>query len=158
MDLDTIAVLYPPVAGQSGYTVGAFLALNPGTTQLQAYTTPVCTPATPLPSGQGYACPALARVWNLQVTVSVHQRGAASIDAGIPTVSTLHVQAGDAVILGPNLTPLSITPAGILSVVVTNRDGTQTVTAAASGSAEVTATTALPHARMRVHRVCPPTG
>lgn len=144
LDADTIAALYPPVAAAPGHTTAALLALNAGSTQLQASTMPVCTPAASLPPGQGVACPAIARVWSLQVTVSMHERRSASIDAGIPTASTLHVQAGDALTFGPNLTPLSITPAAILSTPVTNGDGTQTVTAAARGSAEVTATTHYP--------------
>ena len=51
----------PKSAQAKGVTVGEFKALKAGTSDITAYATPLCSPGT--------ACPALAAVYRLAVTV-----------------------------------------------------------------------------------------
>lgn len=151
MDLNVMAPLYPPVAGTDRT---AFTAMAPGTTRLEANTTPECKPPTPLPTGQGYACPAIARVWDLDVTVAGGGRGPTSIlveglfDEGF----TLRLRAGDRVTLPADLTDATDSNPAVLAPLGRGADGTQRFSARAAGTATLTAQTDLPC--MHSHPAC----
>ena len=142
-DLNVVAPLYPPVSGTDRT---AFVAMASGTTRLEANTTPECKPPTPLPTGQGYACPAIARVWDLDVTVTSGGRGPTSILAEGPFEEgfRLRLRTGDQVTLPANLTEANDSNPAVLAPLGRASDGTQTFSAKAAGTATLTAETDLP--------------
>lgn len=144
-DFDIVAPLYPPVASSTGSTKMALTALGPGHTTLRSSTTPVCRPPSPLPPGQGYACPMIARVWSLDVTVSVGPREPTSIEFPLPYgPRSIHLLVGDQLTLLPGLTDAHISPPGPVESRGRNSDGSQTLAAVAPGTVVVVATTDAP--------------
>lgn len=150
-DPNLVAPLYPPVTARPGVTATALVALAAGSVRLEATTTPKCTPPTPLPTGEGWACPALARVWELDVEVAPGSRGAASVLAeaqGEPGF-VLHLRAGDSLTLPAGLTDARNSAPDVLAPLGRRADGTQGFRTTAAGTAELTAETDPPcrHAR-----------
>ncbi len=131
---DNVRPLYPPAA-----TGSAFEALDAGSAVLSASTSPQCKPPTALPSGEGYACPALARIWTLNVEIAAGTRGPAAYSIGSgPRDAPLHAIVGDRLTVGPDLSQLQIQPGGILDYAGVNPDRTQTMVAVGAGTAVVT--------------------